>query len=737
MRMTDITHIIAPLNEQQHMAVTAPERHVLVLAGAGSGKTRVLAHRVAWLISNEGLSPFSLLAVTFTNKAANEMRVRIGALLEGYDLSGIWIGTFHGLANRLLRRHAKQCGLPENFQILDSEDQLRLVRRVIRALGFDDKRYPPKDVRGWINTCKDAARRPEDCSDRGRPDHAVFKRIYAEYQDACDSAGLVDFAELLLRSVEMLSENRELRDNYQARFQRVLVDEFQDTSDLQYRWLGLFIGEHGSLFAVGDDDQSIYSWRGAKVGHIQDFREQFPESRLLRLEQNYRSTEVILKAANALIGNNAERMGKNLWTQSGGGERLRLYRAYSERDEAKYVVGEIRAALQQDACYADHAILYRVGAQSRALEEELLRTGVPYCVYGGLRFYERAEIKDATAYLRLAHSHIDDAAFERIVNMPPRGIGQQTLAQLRELARDRACPLWQASAYAVSNGVILAGRMVAALSEFMHLIEGMAAQLGDEFVLHEHVSRVIDASGLIEHYGKERGEKGQMRIENLQELVSAASMFEPLDSLSKESEADKLTRFLAHAALEAGETHSGSGNDFVHLMTLHAAKGLEFPYIFLVGMEEGLFPHELSKGVRAKLEEERRLCYVGITRARRRLCMSWAQHRRMHGVDRYPQMSRFIRELPQELCEFIRLGNGLVPPALGRAIAAQPSRGSTQEPQLGQSYQIGQRVRHQHFGEGVICYLEGGAGQLRVQIRFDQQGEKWLLANRANLQAIS
>jgi DNA helicase-2/ATP-dependent DNA helicase PcrA len=604
----DVTPILESLNDAQRQAVTAPSEPLLVIAGAGSGKTRVLVHRAAWLIDVEGISPQSLLAVTFTNKAAAEMRGRIESLLQ-MPVNHLWIGTFHGLAHRLLRRHWQDAGLPQNFQIIDSDDQLRIIKRLLKNLELDDDRWVPRQIQYFINAQKDEGLRPQHLDDEGDINRRQSISLYQSYQEICDRGGLVDFAELLLRAHELWRDHPEILQHYQKRFQHLLVDEFQDTNAIQYAWLRLLAGKEGVPFVVGDDDQSIYRWRGARVEHINQFQKDFPGTKVVKLEQNYRSTETILNAANAVIANNESRMGKNLWTEGGEGDSIRIYSAYNERDEAEFVVGRLRDWSDQGNLRADAAVLYRSNAQSRVLEESLINAGLPYRVYGGLRFFERAEIKDALAYLRLIANRDDDSSFERIVNRPTRGIGARTVEAMRSYARANSSTMWRAAG-AIASGE-LSGRAASSVVVFLNLIERMAADTAG-LDLHEQVDHVIHASGLLEFFQKEKGERGETRVENLEELVSAASSF-------KADSADEMTpldAFLSHAALESGEGQADAWEDCVQLMTMHSAKGLEFPLVFLCGMEDGLFPHQRSIADPNGLEEERRLCYVGITRAK-------------------------------------------------------------------------------------------------------------------------
>ena len=721
--MMDVSAVLDPLNEAQREAVAAPTGNILLLAGAGSGKTRVLVHRIAWYIETNQTSPYGILAVTFTNKAAAEMRSRIESLLER-PIGGMWVGTFHGIAHRLLRAHWQEAGLPESFQILDSDDQYRTIRRVIRGMQLDESQFPPRESQWFINGRKDEGLRPQHLDDDGDQTMAQLIHIYQVYEQTCARSGLVDFAELLLRAHELFRDNEALLKNYRDRFRHVLVDEFQDTNALQYAWLRLLVGDTGALFAVGDDDQSVYGWRGARIENMQQFQKEIPDTKLMKLEQNYRSTANILKAANTLISNNDARLGKELWTEDEDGEKIELYSAYNEHDEARYVIESIRAAKQDTMLYNDHAVLYRVSAQSRVLEETLMQASIPYRVYGGMRFYERAEIKDTLAYLRLANFNDDDSSFERIVNTPTRGIGQRTLEELRVIARRDNVPLWQAAAQ-VLNDKSLSARALGALERFLKLIQLIATEIHG-LTLDEAVDTVIKHSGLVEHFRKEKGEKGMARIENMEELVTAASEFQ----LNKEAHGDlePLPAFLSHAALEAGESQADAYSDCVHLMTLHSAKGLEFPSVFLVGLEEGLFPHQRSSDDLVQLEEERRLCYVGITRAKSKLTLTFAQHRRLHGSDYYPTPSRFIGEIPSEILNEVRLGGG----GVSQQMFSQPQQEVMQEEG---DFSLGQRVVHNRFGEGVVLNIEGSGSHARVRVHFEDAGSKWLVLAYAGLHA--
>jgi DNA helicase-2/ATP-dependent DNA helicase PcrA len=714
----DVSPILDPLNDAQREAVTAPVGNLLVLAGAGSGKTRVLVHRIAWLLAVEHITPWSLLAVTFTNKAAREMRQRIEALL-GQPLGGMWVGTFHGLAHRLLRAHWKEAGLPQSFQILDSDDQFRLIKRLLKSLDLDESRWPPRQVQWFINGRKDEGLRAQHLDDGGDPYQRQMIDIYSEYQASCERGGQVDFAELLLRAHELWRDRPDLLQHYQNRFQHVLVDEFQDTNTIQYAWLRLLAGAESHLFIVGDDDQSIYGWRGARVENIQSFQSHYETAKLVRLEQNYRSTGNILKAANALINNNPSRLGKQLWTNDSDGDPINLYAAFNEIDEARFVIERIRQFIEEGRARSEAAILYRTTAQSRLFEEALIQSGIPYRVYGGLRFFERAEIKDALAYLRLLSNPHDDGGFERAVNMPPRGIGPKTMDHLRAHARMLTCSLWQAAVDLLEGGG-MPKRAASALQRFLDLIKEL--QSGTQNLnLAEKIDQVLSASGLPEHFDKSRDGKGVDRKENLAELVNATRQFEWMD----EDELDELDAFLAHASLEAGETQGDPYEDCVQLMTLHSAKGLEFPLVFLVGMEEGLFPHSMSSDDPTRLEEERRLCYVGITRAMRTLYLSHAESRRLHGNDSYPLPSRFIREIPAELMREVRSGPSISGPIYG----ASPYLETAQLC----GFSLGQRVRHGKFGEGVVLNTEGQGHSATVQVNFEEVGVKWLIVAQANL----
>jgi DNA helicase-2/ATP-dependent DNA helicase PcrA len=722
----DVSHLLEDLNEAQREAVTAEDAHLLVLAGAGSGKTRVLIHRLAWLIQVEHVSPLGVLAVTFTNKAAGEMRERAGNLLR-VSTRPLWIGTFHGIAHRLLRMHWKEAGLPEEFQILDSEDQQRLIRRIIRDEGMDEAHWPARQAQWFINARKDEGERPQHIEHLDHPVTSTWVHVYKLYQDYCARGGLVDFAELLLRAHELWLENPALLDHYRKRLRHLLIDEFQDTNAIQYAWIRMLAGSSGRVFVVGDDDQSIYGWRGAKVENVQHFVRDFPRVRTVRLEQNYRSTGNILNAANGLIAHNQSRMGKKLWTDGENGKLLQLYTAFNEQDEARFVVDQVGQWLDNGR-RADHsAILYRTTAQSRLFEEYLLRANIPYRVYGGQRFFERTEVKDALAYLRLLHNPNDDAALERVINKPARAIGEKTVSFIRLQARETGLTLWQAANESVSQRKF-ATRAGTAVSSFIRLIEGMRERMKD-WTLGNQMQGVIDDSNLAAHYEKEPAERMETRFENLRELVNAADAF-ILPQEDADAGLTELQSFLSHAALEAGETQGERWDDCVQLMTLHSAKGLEFPLVFMVGMEDGLFPHQRSvEDAAGRLEEERRLCYVGMTRAREQLYLCYAEVRRMHGSENFCRPSRFIDEMPAEFLEEIR-------PRTSSRQPWVPARPSSAPGVVDQDwpFKLGQVVMHAKFGEGTVVSFEGSGEHTRVQVNFLDAGAKWLVLAYAKLQ---
>jgi len=734
----DVSHILDSLNDEQRNAVANPAQHLLVLAGAGSGKTRVLVHRIAWLLEAEQASPYSILAVTFTNKAAREMRGRIETLM-GNSFAGMWVGTFHGLAHRLLRTHWQEAGLVQDFQILDGDDQLRLVKRINRSLKIDDDKWSAKQCQWYINSQKDEGLRSQNI-DHFEDDYTkTMLKVYRAYEEACDRGGMIDFGEILLRAHELWLKNPQVLEHYQRRFKHILVDEFQDTNSIQYAWLRVLAGTQNQLMVVGDDDQSIYGWRGAKIENIQQFNVDFSEADTVRLEQNYRSTSTILKAANQLISNNQSRLGKNLWTEDGDGEQISLYEAFNEQDEARFIVDRVQDWFNNGNRRSDAAILYRSNAQSRELEEALLRMGMPYRIYGGHRFYERLEIKNALAYLRLVINRDDDTAVERVINVPTRGIGGRTIEQVRSVAREENCSLWQACTKCVNESLMTA-RASNAVLVFLQLIDELSLACS-ELELAEKAEHIVNHTGLIQHHEKEGGEKARARIENLEELVTAANNFDDPD-ISEDFDLKSnafLSAFLDQAALDAGETQADESEDAVQLMTLHSAKGLEFHLVFLAGMEEGLFPHKMSMDNIAGLEEERRLCYVGITRARTKLYMSHAESRRMHGDVNLCRPSRFINEIPNELLDEVRMKSNLSRPSFGNTrIGSRVSSklsGDIEVPETDLS--LGQRVVHGKFGEGVILNYEGQGPNARVQVNFDAVGSKWLVLSYAKLEVLA
>ena len=715
------------LNPEQLAAVTLPDQHALILAGAGSGKTRVLTTRIAWLIQTGRTGPSGLLAVTFTNKAAREMLTRISAQLP-INTRGMWVGTFHGLCNRFLRAHHREAGLPQLFQILDSQDQLSAVKRVLRRMNADEDKFPPRQVQYFISGNKEEGRRPAEAEV-----YDDFSRrsveFYAAYEEQCQKEGVVDFSELLLRTFELLSRNEVLRDHYRNRFRYILVDEFQDTNRLQYRWLKLLCGPESVMFAVGDDDQSIYRFRGANVGNMGDFERDFKVENVIRLEQNYRSHGHILSAANALISNNTRRLGKNLWTAEGEGEPIRVYEAPSDGYEAAWIAEEVKSLVADGHARRDIAVLYRSNAQSRVLEHALFSQGIPYRVYGGLRFFERLEIKHALAYLRLVAAPEDDGAFLRVVNFPTRGIGARSIEQLQDAAKLHGTSLYAAVPH-------LSGKAGNSIGAFVAIIENLRAETKD-LPMPEVIEHMLEKSGLIRHYQAERD--GADRIENLNELVNAAAAF------VQEAETQDLASFLAHAALESGDNQAAEGMDALQMMTVHSAKGLEFHAVFITGLEEGLFPHEQSVNEDDGLEEERRLMYVAITRARTRLYVSFAQTRMLHGQTRYNIPSRFVDEIPEGLLKWLtpRLrGHSAYtassPYVSGSAWADDAATGKpeprTSHASSGSAYRIGQTVTHAKFGQGVIVSAEGSGADARLQINFGRQGMKWLALAFAKLE---
>lgn len=716
---------IKKLNEAQRNAVTAPLGHALVLAGAGSGKTSVLVYRIAWLVHEHRMPLENIMAVTFTNKAANEMKSRLGDLL-GYSLQGVWIGTFHSMCHRFLRRHYQEAQLPAQFHILDSDDQARVLKQVIVALNLDLEVWPVKKAQNFINNNKDEGLRPQHMNPIKIGPERTLLAIYQAYEKACSQAGVIDFAELLLRTYETLKNNPTLLTHYQQRFQAILIDEFQDTNTIQYAWLRLLAGEKAIVMAVGDDDQSIYSWRGAQVGNIQSFSKDFKAAKVIRLEQNYRSTSTILEAANALIHHNYDRMGKDLWTAGAAGEKIVLYSALNELDEARFVCERIELALKQGMNLSDIAILYRSNAQSRVLEEALLRSGFAYRIYGGVRFFERAEVKDTLAYLRLIANPHDDTAFERVINFPTRGIGDKTLEEIHALAKNQDFSLWQAATQIIATEY-LPHRATAALTKFMTLIQHLTTETAF-LTLDKQVEAVIKESGLREHFLREKGEKAISRLENMQELVNAAKQFcAEAKAKAEEEDLPILVAFLAHTSLETNEMQVINEKHYAHLMTLHAAKGLEFPQVFIVGMEEGLFPSHQSISEAGRLEEERRLFYVGMTRAMQRLILSYAEIRRQYGREAYHRPSRFLQELPRNLIEEVGVRGQY------KAVTTKVS-GFDLANESG--FRLGENVFHPKFGQGIILAVEGSGEHTRVQIRFANHDTKWLVVAYANLTSV-
>ena len=727
----DTNSLLTGLNNKQLEAVTLPHQSALILAGAGSGKTRVLTTRIAWLIQTGQVSPMGLMAVTFTNKAAKEMLTRLTAMLP-INTRGMWAGTFHGLCNRLLRAHYREAGLPSTFQILDTADQLSSIKRLMKLMNVDDEKYAPKQVQGYINSCKEEGLRA-DKVDAYDGHSQKLREIYEEYDKQCNREGVADFAELLLRCYELLNRDERIRAHYQSRFQYILVDEFQDTNKLQYQWLKLLAGARNCIFAVGDDDQSIYGFRGARVGNMRDFEIDFKVQNIVKLEENYRSHSNILDAANAIISNNKNRLGKNLWTSAGAGEPVRIYEAYNDTDEAQFIVDEVKMLQSEGSALADMALLYRSNAQSRILEHALFAANLPYRVYGGLRFFERAEIKHALAYMRLIANANDDTALLRVINFPARGIGARSLEQLQEGARQNDCSLWQAAINKVGNGS--AGGK--GLDGFVHLIRNMTDQAYG-ITLSEVAELATTLSGLKAHY--ENDKDGEDRLENLAELVTAAVAFtnqefgnhNNVDSSGDTSEPqDLMTQFLTHASLEAGDHQATIGYDALQLMTVHASKGLEFKAVFISGLEEGLCPHENSLSENNGLEEERRLMYVAVTRARQRLYLSHAQSRMLHGQVRYGIPSRFLDEIPEALLKRLNSKPVAKPYAAGGNYQAAAPSTINNYP-----FKIGQSVRHAKFGEGVVVTYEGNAENLVIKINFGNQGLKTLAMEYAKLEKI-
>ena len=725
---TQQNSMLAGLNDKQLEAVTLPQQSALILAGAGSGKTRVLTTRIAWLIQTGQVSPVGLLAVTFTNKAAKEMLTRLTAMLP-INTRGMWVGTFHGLCNRSLRAHHREALLPATFQILDTSDQLSAIKRVMKVMNVDDEKFPPKQVMGYINSCKEEGLRAHSV-DAYDPHSQRMREIFDEYDKQCQREGVVDFAELLLRCYELLGRDANIRQHYQERFKYILVDEFQDTNRLQYLWLKLLAGDNNCIFAVGDDDQSIYAFRGARVGNMRDFEIDFKVQNIVKLEENYRSHSNILDAANAIISNNRNRLGKNLWTSAGKGEPVRLYEAYNDIDEANFITDEVKMLHAEGWALSDIALLYRSNAQSRVIEHALFSNNIPYRVYGGLRFFERAEIKHAMAYLRLVNNPEDDVAMLRVINFPTRGIGARSLEQLQEAARSQSCSLWQAAINKVGNG-----RPGKGLEGFVALIKQMQDD-AKGLTLPEMTELATTMSGLKTFYQTEK--EGEDRIANLDELMNAAVSFLNNNQDALEDPSNGLTEFLTFASLEAGEHQADVGSDALQLMTVHSAKGLEFKAVFISGLEEGLFPHENSTYESNGLEEERRLMYVAVTRARQRLYISHAQSRMLHGQIRYGIASRFLDEIPDELIKRLNSRQVQKPSfaSTGAYNEYQAVSSNSSEQKSAMPWKIGQAVAHAKFGQGVVVSYEGNANDMRVQVNFGREGMKWLAMEYAKLEKI-
>ena len=721
----DVSNILNELNDRQRDAVTSEAPSLLVLAGAGSGKSRVLVHRVAWIVEAMQSNPNSVMAVTFTNKAANEMKSRIQELLQS-PLADLWCGTFHGLAHRTLKRFYKEANLISTFTVLDAEDQLRVIKRICKDNNLEESSWPAKQIQWQINSWKDAGKRPKNIDDSKDFYAETVKKIYSQYDEICKKDSLVDFAELLLKSYELLKSNKKVRDFFHRRFRHILIDEFQDTNVIQYAWLNEVASKEASITAVGDDDQSIYGWRGAKVGHLEDFKTKHKHNETIRLEQNYRSTSIILNAANALIENNQARLGKNLWTESNEGEQITLYQAFNEQDEARFVAEIIKSWMDGGELFSDSAVIYRSNAQSRAIEEALLRANIPYRIYGGLRFYDRLEIKNAISYLRIIFNPHDNPAFERSVANPTRGVGAKTLAKIRSLANKHNISYIQASSKMIDENII-SGRGANGLKKFLEIILGLCGKI-DDISLSEIVGSILEQSGLIQFHEKEPGEKGKTRKENLEELLSAAKNFEM--SFSDDKTNREITeQFLSNVSLDAGDRQADEFDDAVQLMTLHSAKGLEFPLVFMTGLEETLFPHGRSMESPDQLEEERRLCYVGITRAMKKLYLTYAESRRLHGNDIFNPPSRFIKEIPSECIMEIRPKASVTMP-----YSRNESKPMDFEDQIGIA--LGQKVQHPKFGQGIVLNYEGAGESARVQVNFESAGTKWLVLSFANLEVI-
>jgi len=709
--------LLDALNEAQKKAVTNVSQNCLVVAGAGSGKTRVLTQRIIWLISQKNYSPLSILAVTFTNKAANEIKSRLSESLN-LNIQNLWVGTFHGICYRILRQHFLAAKLDKNFQIIDSEDQIRLIKRILKLNSIDENFISPKQYVNYINRKKDSSIRSRDIVDKDFSEKS-YKHIYQLYEEYCNKSSLVDFGELILKTKEILESNDEISKYYKNNFKEILVDEFQDTNKIQYELIKLFSSKQNSVFAVGDDDQSIYGWRGAVSTNMNTFQKEFQDLTLVRLEQNYRSTSNILNAANNLIKNNDDRLGKNLWTSDKSGEPIKYFIAYNDYEEAEFVIEKIKELVENEYQNDEISILYRSNAQSRILEEQLIANKIKYRIYGGLRFFERAEIKDILAYLRLAFNHNDDNSFERIINTPTRGIGEKTKTIIRESAKINNTSLFQ-SAYDALKNKNFSNKVNNSLDNFFAVINHIKDMQDKK--LPEIISTIIEKTGIKKPYENNKTEQNQSKIENIDELVSAASSFQEENYYNDEPVLDA---FLSHVSLESGEGQGDKWEKCVQLMTIHAAKGLEFPVVFLVGMEEGLFPSKLSID-EDNLSEERRLCYVGITRARKLLFLSSAELRRQYGYDNYALPSRFISEIPEELIEQIK-------GASASYVKMNKNSFYVENSEYKDFYDIGKRVIHEKFGEGIVTNFEGDSQNSRIEVEFDSYGKKWLLLSLANL----
>lgn len=723
----DVTHILENLNDQQREAVTSEQQNIMVLAGAGSGKTRVLVHKVAWQIEAQQFSPSSIMAVTFTNKAANEMRSRIEELLE-HPSPEIWCGTFHSLSHRILRKFHKEANLAPGFTILDSDDQLRIVKRLSKEMNLDDAKFPPRQSQWMINNWKDDGKRSKDVKDKGNFYTQTVKDLYIKYEQACSHDNLVDFAELILLSYEIIVRNSSIRDYFFKRFDSILIDEFQDTNTIQYKWLQAITAPKAKVTAVGDDDQSIYGWRGAKVENVKAFSKDFKDVHIIKLEQNYRSTNKILSAANTVIQNNSDRLGKNLWTESLEGDNLTLYAAFNEQEEARFIASSSKDWMDGGGCYEDIAILYRSNAQSRALEEAFLRASIPYRIYGGLRFYDRLEIKNAVSYLRVIFNNSDNPAFERSISNPTRGVGAKTLEKIRTKSTEDNLSYLKAAATLIDEGQVK-GKGATGIKAYLDFILETAQSL-DSLNLSEIVENINIDSGLYDFHKKEPGEKGKTRTENLDELVSAAKDFE-LSFDADHNKQEIVEQFLDNISLDAGDRQADAHEDAVQLMTLHSAKGLEFKLVFLTGMEESLFPHGRSMESPAQLEEERRLCYVGITRAMQKLYLTYAESRRLHGTDIFNPPSRFLKEIPAELIDEIR------PRAQTTAPYARKRSSSFNDTAADIGFSLGDKVSHPSFGDGIVLNYEGVGESASIQINFEAVGTKWLMLSFAKLKKVS